>query len=194
MDRIQIFGLLGGILLLILVLELVRRKKLLEGYSLIWILVCLGLVVVSLWKSLWVKIAGYLGIFYPPVGGLPFKNIKKELANFHWYTLSEQIEFPKVLKSANLDLMHFPHFNVPYAYSKPFIITIHDLTLHRHKTIRASTKNLLTYNLKHWLYKKIIKRSAKKALKIFTPSEFTKTEIIKILKIRPEKIIVTKEG
>src|SRR3972149_10390160 len=132
--------------------------------------------------------------FYPPVGGLPFKNIKKELANFHWYTLSEQIEFPKVLKSANLDLMHFPHFNVPYAYSKPFIITIHDLTLHRHKTIRASTKNLLTYNLKHWLYKKIIKRSAKKALKIFTPSEFTKTEIIKILKIRPEKIIVTKEG
>ena len=67
MDRIQIFGLLGGILLLILVLELVRRKKLLEGYSLIWILVCLGLVVVSLWKSLWVKIAGYLGIFYQPV-------------------------------------------------------------------------------------------------------------------------------
>lgn len=67
MDRIQIFGLFGGILLLLLVLELVRRRKLLEGYSLIWILTCLGLIVVSLWKNLWEKLADFLGIFYSPV-------------------------------------------------------------------------------------------------------------------------------
>lgn len=67
MDRVQIFGLISGILLLLLVLELVRRKKLLEGYSLIWILVCLGLIVVSLWKGLWEKLAQILGIFYSPV-------------------------------------------------------------------------------------------------------------------------------
>jgi len=66
-DRIQIFGLLAGILLLLLVLELVRRRKLLEGYSLIWILVCFGLIIISLWKNLWERLAKILGIFYSPV-------------------------------------------------------------------------------------------------------------------------------
>jgi len=67
MDRIQVFGFLVGVLLLLLVLELVRRKKLLEGYSLIWILVCFGLVIVSLWKNLWEKLAKIIGVFYSPV-------------------------------------------------------------------------------------------------------------------------------
>ena len=67
MTNIQIFGILSGIVLLLFVLELVRRKKLLEGYSLIWILACIGLVVISLWKDLWEKIAKVLGIFYSPV-------------------------------------------------------------------------------------------------------------------------------
>lgn len=67
MDKIQVFGFSAGILLLILVLELVRRRKLLEGYSLVWILACLGVVFISLWKGLWEKLAHLLGIFYSPV-------------------------------------------------------------------------------------------------------------------------------
>jgi len=67
MDKIQILGMSAGFLLLILVLELVRRRKLLEGYSLIWILTCIILIVISFWKNLWERLANVLGIFYHPV-------------------------------------------------------------------------------------------------------------------------------
>ncbi|MBE3094503.1 MAG: DUF2304 domain-containing protein [Actinobacteria bacterium] len=67
MTNIQIFGILSGIVLLLFVLELVRRKKLLEGYSLIWILACVGLIIISLWENLWFKLAKILGIIYAPL-------------------------------------------------------------------------------------------------------------------------------
>ena len=66
MTNIQILGIAGGAILLIFVLELVRRKKLLEGYALLWILTCVGLIVFSFWQKLWEEIAQLLGIFYPP--------------------------------------------------------------------------------------------------------------------------------
>jgi len=47
-DRIQIVTLTGSVALLLLVLELVRRRKLTEEYSLLWILASLGLLGVSL--------------------------------------------------------------------------------------------------------------------------------------------------
>ncbi|HYE22474.1 MAG TPA: hypothetical protein VD998_02695, partial [Verrucomicrobiae bacterium] len=44
------------------------------------------------------------------------------------YSLMEQLYFPFILLKQKLDLMHFPHFNVPILYRKPFVVTIHDLT------------------------------------------------------------------
>jgi len=121
-------------------------------------------------------------------------NFSKVLADFHWYSKAEQLGFPKVIASQNLDLMHFPHFNVPLLYNGKFVITIHDLTLHTHKTIRASTKSALTYQIKHLLYKYIIRRAAKKAAKIFVPSNFTKSDVLKLLKVPEGKVVVTLEG
>ena len=48
-------------------------------------------------------------------------NFNKILADFKWYSFSEQISFPKLLKKYKLDLVHFTHFNVPISYNKPFI-------------------------------------------------------------------------
>lgn len=125
---------------------------------------------------------------------VPNENFVKVLADFHWYTKDEQIYFPRIIEKQNLDLMHFPHFNVPLLYKGRYVITIHDLTLHAHKTVRASTKSALTYQFKHFLYKFIIKRAANRALKIIVPSSFTKKDVVKILKIKPEKVAVTLEG
>src|SRR5258708_3370943 len=60
----------------------------------------------------------------------------KVLAEFPWYTWSEQVRYPKLLNSHMLDLMHFPHFNVPFFYRKPFVVTVHDLILLSHPTTR----------------------------------------------------------
>jgi len=125
---------------------------------------------------------------------VPASNFKKVLADFSWYGVSEQVNFPHIIESNEIDLMHFPHFNVPIFYKGKFVITIHDLTLHRFKTVRASTKSLLTYQFKHLAYKYIISTSVRKAAQIIVPSEFTKKELMDILKTPEEKIIVTYEG
>ncbi|MHB1810113.1 MAG: DUF2304 domain-containing protein [Solirubrobacteraceae bacterium] len=52
--------------LLLLVLELVRRKHLSERYALLWLLAALVLVLLAAWKGLLTSLAGDVGIYYPP--------------------------------------------------------------------------------------------------------------------------------
>ncbi|HAO51884.1 TPA: hypothetical protein DCQ85_00260, partial [Candidatus Magasanikbacteria bacterium] len=56
-------------------------------------------------------------------------NFEKVLADIPWYTLGEQSEFLSILQKNPVDLMHFPHWNVPYFYDGKFVVTIHDLTM-----------------------------------------------------------------
>jgi hypothetical protein len=66
MDRIQIVAVAISLGLLVGVLELVRRKKLTEEYSFVWILCAVALLGLSLARSVLDRIALALGIFYPP--------------------------------------------------------------------------------------------------------------------------------
>jgi hypothetical protein len=65
-DRIQIVSIIGAVALLFVILELVRRRRLLERYALVWLgsgLVILGL---ALWRGALTDLANTLGIAYPP--------------------------------------------------------------------------------------------------------------------------------
>lgn len=65
-NPIQVIAVAVSLALVLLVVELVRRGKLTEEYSLIW-LVCGGaLLVLSLWKNILDVSARWLGIYYPP--------------------------------------------------------------------------------------------------------------------------------
>ena len=66
MDRLQVAAVAISVVLLIGVLELVRRKKLTEEYSFVWILCALALLGLSMARGLLDRIALGLGIFYPP--------------------------------------------------------------------------------------------------------------------------------
>lgn len=66
MDRIQLVAVAVSVALLVGVLELVRRKKLTEEYSFIWILCALALLGLSLARGVLDGIAQSIGIFYPP--------------------------------------------------------------------------------------------------------------------------------
>jgi hypothetical protein len=54
----------GGLLLLIL--ELVRRKRLMERYALLWLVSTVLLLILSVWSGLLSSLASALGISYPP--------------------------------------------------------------------------------------------------------------------------------
>ena len=121
-------------------------------------------------------------------------NFHKVLADYRWYTISEQLNMPWLLKKYKLDLVHFPHFNVPLLYRQKFIITIHDLILLHFPTIRGTTLNPLFYWLKFIAYKIVIKSAIKGAQKIIAVSNFTKSDILKNYKVSDSKIEVTYEA
>jgi predicted membrane protein len=63
-DRVQMVTLTGSVALLLLVLELVRRRKLTEEYSLLWILASLGLLAVALLYPPIVLVVFLLGVVF----------------------------------------------------------------------------------------------------------------------------------
>lgn len=119
---------------------------------------------------------------------------RKVLAEFPWYGWKEQLIYPIFLRRFALDLMHFPHFNVPALTPCPFVVTIHDLILFRYPTRRATTLNAAMYGLKYAAYRLTIALAAWRARAIITVSECTKRDIVKSLKVKPERVTVTYEA
>lgn len=121
-------------------------------------------------------------------------HVEKRLIGFPWYSWQEQVIFPLIIRRARLDLIHFPHFNVPLLIKTPFIVTIHDLILTRFPSRRASTLPSLFYWLKQAAYRLVIRSAIRRARYIITVSEFTRKDIINKFKADESKLKLTYEG
>jgi hypothetical protein len=65
--RISVVGVVASLLLLLIVLELIRGRRLKERYALLWIATGAVLLVLSAWRGGLNTIAGWLGVeTYPP--------------------------------------------------------------------------------------------------------------------------------
>ncbi|MDD5527979.1 MAG: glycosyltransferase family 1 protein [Patescibacteria group bacterium] len=120
--------------------------------------------------------------------------VKKVMVSARWYSLAEQIVVPFQVWRERLDLMHFPHFNVPVLLPVKFVVTVHDLILTKFPTIRASTLSPWLYKIKNFFYQLVIALAVKRAKKVIAVSEFTKNDLVGKFKIPPDKVIVTYEG
>jgi glycosyltransferase involved in cell wall biosynthesis len=107
-------------------------------------------------------------------------------APFPHYSLREQLSFPRLLKKSGIDLLFSPHFNVPFFCPIPFVVTIHDLILHRFPNSAPASKMMA--------YKIILIRALMHAENILTVSRFTASEIQKLYGIKEEKLTVISEG
>jgi hypothetical protein len=65
-DRVQVLALTGSVLFLLFVLELVRRRRLAEEYSALWIVSALALIGISLRRDVLDFAARWMGVYYPP--------------------------------------------------------------------------------------------------------------------------------
>ncbi|MFA6992660.1 MAG: glycosyltransferase family 1 protein [Candidatus Gracilibacteria bacterium] len=115
-------------------------------------------------------------------------NVKKVLVNAKHYSFAEQTKFLKILNKEKLDIIHFPHFNVPFFYRRPYTVTIHDLTL----SFFPGQKMTRFYH--RLFYNLIIKNAVKRAKTVVAVSQNTKNDIIKHLKIKEQKIKVIHNG
>jgi hypothetical protein len=64
--RIQIVAVVVSAVLLVGILELVRRRRLLERYAILWLLSATVLLALAAWKGLLLDVARAVGIYYAP--------------------------------------------------------------------------------------------------------------------------------
>jgi len=130
------------------------------------------------------------------------KTIKNDLGDYFpiieakskHYSLSEQLELPKILNRLKPDLVHFPHFNASLMYSGKFIVTIHDLIKHYFKGKKTTTKNPAVYWLKYFGYRIQTNYSLKQSCRIIVPSQFWQDKLVTDFNILRGKIDVTYEA
>ena len=65
-SRLQILAILVTAGLFILVFELVRQRRLLERYALLWLFASAVLLALSIWRGALEELASAVGIFYAP--------------------------------------------------------------------------------------------------------------------------------
>lgn len=119
------------------------------------------------------------------------KNFKKVLAPIAWYSFAEQLKFPKIIQKEKLDIMHFPHFNVPLLYRGPYVITIHDLIMFHYPRSEASTHGPLVYYIKDCVHRVVVRVGLRRAKHVLVTSEFTKRDVFETLHVPMSKMTVT---
>lgn len=80
----KIFALFLGIGILAVILEMVRRKRLGEEYSFLWLLVGVGIVILVLWQGLLERVTHLIGAVAPTTTIFIFGIVILVLINLHF--------------------------------------------------------------------------------------------------------------
>jgi len=64
--KIQILAIVASGGMLLVILEMVRQRRLLERYALLWLFSALVLLALAVWRDFLETIANTIGIIYPP--------------------------------------------------------------------------------------------------------------------------------
>lgn len=120
-----------------------------------------------------------------PVGLWEQENLFKEKIGVPAVCPKQQLVIPFKLKGKNVDVYHYPHFDLPLLQNHDSVITIHDL-----KYIIAP-EFFPEFSLIKKRYMSFFYRlSGQCAKKIIVVSESTKNDLIRLFKIPGEKIAV----
>lgn len=127
-------------------------------------------------------------------------NVLPQQSNFVYKKLNakglfhyEQFVLPKECKKDRIDILHSPANTSPFFLDKNIkrIITLHDLIFLKKEIPLPNNKKQL---LGRFYYIMCALLNSSKAKTIFTVSEFSKKDIIKMFHLDPDKIIVTPNG
>lgn len=102
------------------------------------------------------------------------------------YSLTEQMEMPRLLHRIQTDLLFSPHFTVPWRCPVPFVVTIHDLILHRFPNAAPFWKRTA--------YRLLLHRTLRRARAIITVSDFVRGELASLEGVHADRITVVPEG
>ncbi|MBI4214159.1 MAG: glycosyltransferase family 4 protein [Chloroflexi bacterium] len=137
------------------------------------------------------EVWAYLSDRHVPHGLVPNEHLV--LARSRWPTyrpavrlLWEQAAWPVLLRKDRIALAHGPAQVLPLAWSGPSVVTVHDL---------AFMVDSTTFRRRSPTYLRVmVALAAKRASRIIAVSEWTRKDVIRLLGVRPEKVVCVYEG
>ena len=124
------------------------------------------------------------------------QNFTKIEADFPPYGLAEQRGFLKLLNSLKADLVHFTMPQHPVLYTRPHIVTIHDLTLvdfvNRRKESWA--RDFYKQVVKPAAFRLVVSRAVQGSKAVITPTEYVRQELIRRFGAPGGRVHVTPEA
>lgn len=112
---------------------------------------------------------------------LPFSRYKRYLpfAYSHYFVA-------KVLEKQRLDIFHSPAYGIPLGYSRPAVVTIHDLAIYRHPEWFRDESG--------FSQKVLVPQSVRKAAKVIAVSRATEKMITQLFRVPDSRIALIYEG
>ena len=93
-----------------------------------------------------------------------------------------QLVLPGILRDVRPDVVHFTNYLAPLAGRVPYLVSFHDMSLSLLPQCHTLKKRLLTSSL--------IPSVARKARMILTPSESTRRDVVRLLRVDPGRVRV----
>lgn len=119
----------------------------------------------------------------------------KRLVDVPWYSVAEQRVMPREVAAANVEFMHYPHWNVPVFSRVPFVVTIHDLILVEDPmSSHATTKNAFVHGIKYVGFRTVLENAIHRSKKIIAVSDYTKNAALKHFRVQSKKVTVVHNG
>jgi glycosyltransferase involved in cell wall biosynthesis len=98
----------------------------------------------------------------------------------------EQIALPRLVASAQADVLFAPGYTAPLLTSVPVVVTIHDVSFAAHPE---------WFSWREGLRRRVLtKFTARKAARVITVSDFSKQEIVRLLRLPQSKVEVIYSG
>ena len=103
--KVSIVAALASVLLLVVVFELIRSRRLRERYALLWLLTAVVMLALSLWRSGLSRIADTVGVAYPPTLLLAFASLFILLVLLHYSTVISKLHDQNTVLAQRLALL-----------------------------------------------------------------------------------------
>ncbi len=104
--RISVAAAIASLLLILIVLELIRGRRLKERYALLWLVTGVVLLVLSAWRGGLNNIAGWLGVAtYPPAILFAIATLFIIVVLLHYSTVLSQLDDQNTLLAQRLALL-----------------------------------------------------------------------------------------
>jgi hypothetical protein len=69
-SRIQFLAIIGSVIFLVVIIELIRKRKIKDAYGLLWVFFGVVFIIISVWRQGLEVLSRLLGIFYTPAAFL----------------------------------------------------------------------------------------------------------------------------